>query len=167
MKSASTPRPSHRAWRLASVGIILVVFGLAFRAHYRLVIVSGTSMLPTLKPGDVLLIDKRAYQQFEPGRGDIVVAQCSAGLVVKRVVGLPGEEVEVQKGKLYINGGLMNEKHLTEPGWLDVETGTLLAGDFATLGDNRAIVAALAVHPIVTKADILGKVVLALGKHIR
>jgi hypothetical protein len=48
-----------------------------------------------------------------------------------------------------------------------VETGTLLAGDFATLGDNRAIVAALAVHPIVTKADILGKVVLALGKHIR
>ena len=167
MKTESAPRPSHPAWRLTIVGIILVVFGLAFRAHYRLVIVFGTSMLPTLKPGDVLVIDKRAYQQFEPGRGDIVVAHSAAGLVVKRVVGLPGEEVEVQKGKLYINGGLMNEKHLIEPGWLDVETGTLLAGDFATLGDNRSIAAALAIHPIVTKADILGKVVLALGRHFR
>jgi len=61
----------------------------------------------------------------------------------------------------------MNEKHLIEPGGLDVGEGKLLAGDFATLGDNRAIAAALAVHPIVTKADILGKVVLALGKRIR
>ena len=147
--------------------MVLLVFGLAFRAHYRLVIVSGTSMLPTLKPGDVLLIDKRAYQQFEPGRGDIVVAHSSAGLVVKRVVGLPGEEVEVQKGRLYINGGLTNEKHLIEPGPLDVGTGNLLAGDFATLGDNRASAPALAIHPIVTKADILGKVVMALGRHIR
>jgi len=167
MKTAQAPRFTHRALRLASVGIILVVFGLVFRAHYRVVIVSGTSMLPTVKPGDVLLIDKRAYKQLEPARGDIVVAHSSAGLIVKRVVGLPGEEVEVQKGRLYINGGLMDEQHLIERGGLDVGTGKLLAGDFATLGDNRAIAAALAVHPIVTKADILGKVVLALGKRIR
>jgi signal peptidase I len=167
MKIAQAPRFSYRAWRLVFVGIVLVVVGLVFRAHYRLAIVSGTSMLPTLKPGDVLLIDKRAYRQFEPRRGDIVVAQSSAGLVVKRVVGLPGEDVGVQKGRLYVNGGLMTEQHKIQPGWLDVGTGTLLAGDFATLGDNRAIAAALAVHPIVTKADMLGKVVLALGRHIR
>ena len=167
MKTALETGLSRRAWRLAILGLILVGFGLFFREHYRLVIVSGTSMLPTVKPGDVLLIDRRAYEQFEPARGDIVVAHSSAGLVVKRVVGLPGEEVEVQKGRLYINGGLTNEKHLIEPGGLDVGEGRLLAGDFATLGDNRAIAAALAVHPIVTKADILGKVVLALGKRIR
>jgi signal peptidase I len=167
MKTARALRFSYRAWRLAIVGIVLVVSGLVFRAHYRLAIVSGTSMLPTLKAGDVLLIEKRAYKQFEPERGDIVVAQSSAGLVVKRVVGLPGEEVEVQKGRLYIDGGLITEGHKIEPGWLDVGAGKLLAGDFATLGDNRAIAAALAVHPIVTKADILGKVILALGKQIR
>ena len=167
MKAGAATCVSRRARRLAIVGILLVVFGLAFRAHYRLAIVLGTSMLPTLKPGDVLLIDKRAYKQFEPGRGDIVVARCSAGVVVKRVVGLPGEEVGVQKGRLYINGGLINEEHRIEPGGLDVGTGKLLAGDFATLGDNRAVAAALAIHPIVTKADMLGKVVLALGKQIR
>ena len=40
----------------------------------------------------------------------------------------------------------------------------MLAGDYATLGDNRAIPPALAVHPIIRKADILGKVVLVIGK---
>ncbi len=50
---------------------------------------------------------------------------------------------------------------------LCVEKGNLLAGDFATLGDNRAVSPASAIHPIVAKADILGKVVLAPGKKIR
>ena len=58
----------------------------------------------------------------------------------------------------------MQEQHLVEPGYLDVREGRLLPEDFATLGDNRAVAPASAVHPIVTKADILGKVVLVLGK---
>ncbi len=123
-------------------------------------------MLPTLKPGDVLLVDKRAYKRIEPGRGDIVVARYSGELVVKRVVGLPGEEVEVRNGKLYIDNRLMQEDHQVEQGTLCVEKGNLLEGDFATLGDNRAVSPASAIHPIVTKADILGKVVLALGKSL-
>ncbi len=95
------------------------------------------------------------------------MAQHSAGLVVKRVVGLPREEVEVKKGRLYINGGLMKEQHPIEPGYLDVGEGRLFPGDFATLGDNRAVAPALAIHPIVNKSHILGKVVLALGKKLR
>jgi hypothetical protein len=47
-----------------------------------------------------------------------------------------------------------------------VGEGKLFPEDFATLGDNRSVAPASAVHPIVTKADILGKVVLALGKKI-
>jgi len=164
MKTPQVPWFSRRPWRLAASGTALVVLVLVFQSHYDLVIVSGTSMLPTLKPGDVLLVDKRAYKQIEPDRGDVVVARCSAGLVVKRVVGLPGEEVAVKKGRLYINARLMKEKHPINPGYLDVGEGTLLHGDFATLGDNRAIAPALAIHPIVTKADILGKVV--FGPHL-
>ena len=64
MKTPPTPVVSRRAWRLALVGIFLVVFGMVFHAHYRVVIVSGTSMLPTVRPGDVLLIDRRAYEQL-------------------------------------------------------------------------------------------------------
>ena len=156
-----------RTQRLAAIGIALVIFGLVFRSHYKLTIVSGSSMFPTLKSGDVLLVDKRAYEQSEPDRGDIVVARYAAGLVVKRVVGLPGEQVELKKGRLYINGNLMKEEHPIDPGYLDVGEGKLLAGDFATVGDNRAVAPALAIHPIITKSDILGKVVMALGKQIR
>src|SRR5262249_42619974 len=151
---------------VAAGGVILILLGLQFQAHYRFAVVVGDSMLPTLRAGDLLLVDKRAYDQAEPTRGDIVVARYSAGLVVKRVVGLPWEEVELRFGRLYINGGLLKESHPVQPGYLSVEQGKLFDGDFATLGDNRAVPPALAVHPIVTKADILGKVVLALGKHL-
>jgi len=113
------------------------------------------------------MVDKRAYEQSEPSRDDIVVANYSGGLVVKRVVGLPGEEVGLKQGRLYINGVLTKEQHSIDPGDLDVGEGKLLPGDFATLGDNRAVAPRLAIHPIVTKSDILGKVVLALGKKIR
>ena len=95
------------------------------------------------------------------------MARYSGELVVKRVVGLPGEEVEVRYGKLYINNRLMQEDHQVEQGTLSVEKGNLFEGDFATLGDNRAVSPASAIHPIVAKADILGKVVLAPGKKIR
>ena len=148
------------------MGIVLVGLGLGLRSHYKLAIVSGSSMLPTLTSRDVLVIDKQAYEQSDPGRGDIVVARGSDHLIVKRVVGLPGEEVEVRRGRLYVNGALIKESHKTFPGYLDVAKGKLLPGDFATLGDNRSVAPDSAVHPIVTKADILGKVVLALGKQV-
>lgn len=156
----------RRLSRLAALGIILAAIGAGFSAHYKLVIVSGSSMLPTLSSRDLLVIDKRAYEKSQPDRGDIVVARGTASLVVKRVVGLPGEVVEVRTGRLYVNGSPMPEPHKIHPGYLEVEKGKLLPGDFATLGDNRAVARASAVHPIVTKDDILGKVVLALGKEL-
>jgi signal peptidase I len=119
-------------------------------------------MLPTLTSGSLLLIDKRAYDQLEPDRGDVVIARYAGGLVVKRVVGLSGEEVEVRQGRLYVNGRRVKENHAVYPGYLFVGKGKLLPGDFATLGDNRAVSAATAVHPIITESDILGKVVFVL-----
>jgi signal peptidase I len=149
---------SFRAW-LTAIGFVLILFGLLFHSAYQLMLVSGDSMLPSLKSGDLLLVDKRAFEQVEPDRGDMVVARYEGGLIVKRVVGLPGEEVEVKQGRLYINGRREKEDHTIYPGNLYVGQGKILPGDFATLGDNRALSPAAAVHPIVTKADILGKAV--------
>jgi signal peptidase I len=113
------------------------------------------------------MVDKRAYTLGGPARGDIVVAHYSGGLVVKRVVGLPGESVGIRKGRLFVNGVHMKEQHLIDPGYLDVGEGRLFPGDFATLGDNRAVAPAYAVNPIVNRSDILGKVVSSLGRRIR
>ncbi len=164
MKTLRAPWCTPLGQRLAAAGLVLIATGFLFRSHYRLMVVAGDSMLPTLRPGELLIVDERAYDCAEPQRGDIVAARYSGQWVVKRIVGLPGEEVEVRGGRLYVNGRLVKESHPTNPGDLDVAKGRLSDGDFATLGDNRAVPASLAVHPIVTKADILGKVVLALGK---
>ena len=150
--------------RLAIAGVTLISALLVFHAHFQLTIVVGDSMLPTLGSGDVLLVDKRAYQNTEPRRGDIVVARYAAKLIVKRIVGVPGEELEVRTVTLYINGAPHQENYRTQEGIFDVAKGTLLDGDFATLGDNRAIPAVLAVHPILSKPDILGRVVFPSGK---
>ena len=50
-------------------------------------------MLPTLSHGDVLVVDKWAYAKATPQRGDVVLARCQGELLVKRIVGLPREEL--------------------------------------------------------------------------
>ena len=121
-------------------------------------------MLPTLKSGELLLVSRLAYQHTEPQRGDIVMARNGTDLILKRIVGLPKEEVEVRRGTLYINGSQQQEDHGVQEGPLDVSKGKLLDGDFATLGDNREIPAVLAIHPVLSKTDIVGKVILNFGK---
>jgi signal peptidase I len=155
----------RRHWLVMSAVALGSVL-LALHAHFQLTIVVGNSMLPTLKSGDVLLVDRLAYKNTEPHRGDIVIARYAAELIVKRIVGLPGEELEVRAGTLYINGTPHREGYRTGEGILDVAKGKLFDGDFATLGDNRAIPAELAVHPILSRPDILGKVIFASGKRL-
>jgi len=60
---------------------------------------------------------------------------------------------------LYINGTAEVETHSVMPGLLDVARGKLWTGDYATLGDNRSVPAAVAVHPVLSKSDIVGKVI--------
>jgi signal peptidase I len=139
---------------------VTVIFALSlFHFEFKLTIVMGESMLPTLKPGDVLLVDRRAYVNSQPRRGDVVVARYQKGLVVKRIVGLPGEQVEVKNGALFIDGVLEKENYLLEQGPLNIAKGKLLDGYFATLGDNRAVPTVLAIHPILLQSEIVGKVI--------
>jgi signal peptidase I len=152
--------PRRHVW-LAFAGVALIAAALIFQARFRVTIVLGDSMLPTLASGDLLLVDKNAYKTTEPHRGDIVVARNASSLIVKRIVGLPGEEVEVRKGTVYVNNAASQENYGRMEGLLNVEKGRLMAGDFASLGDNRAIPEVLAIHPILSKPDILGKVVWA------
>jgi signal peptidase I len=152
--------PKRLCW-LLGIGTALIVGLTALCKEFKLAVVVGDSMLPTLKPGDLMIVDRRAYEQSQPERGDIVVARYGKDWVVKRIVGLPGEEVEVKKGELFVDGTRLAENHPLQPGPLDVAKGRLLDGDFATLGDNRAVPTILAIHPIVSRSEMLGKVIFA------
>jgi len=146
-----------RLWLV--LGALLLGSVSLLRWRYALTLVNGDSMRPTFRTGDLLLVDKWAYRRVPPQRGDIVTARYHHGLVVKRVIGLPGEEVEIRQGVLYVDGLPMPEPYHPSAGLLSIDPGRLFAGRFATLGDNRAQPLAIAVHPILSQPDLVGRVI--------
>lgn len=103
------------------------------------------SMLPTLKINDRIIIDKTAYQNRAPQRGDIIVFNPTAQLrrekfkepFIKRIIGLPGETVKVKSGKVYINGKLLAENYLDEQPQYQYRSGVIPKNSYFVLGDNR------------------------------
>ncbi|MGI8812276.1 MAG: signal peptidase I [Pyrinomonadaceae bacterium] len=108
--------------RLArDIFLIIVVFILFGVFAVQPVVVEGSSMLPELHDGERLLVNKLVYYKFKSiswghlERGDIVVfwfPNDPDKSYVKRIIGLPGEEVEVRNGRVYINGTQLTEAYL-------------------------------------------------------
>lgn len=106
---------------LRDVFLIIVVFILFGVFAVQPVVVEGTSMLPQLHDGERLLVNKLVYYKFKSitwghlDRGDIVVFWYPSDpekSYVKRIIGLPGETVEVRNGRVYIDGKELNEPYL-------------------------------------------------------
>ena len=99
-------------------------------------------MLPTLLPGDRLLVGRLSLLPWRPRRGDIVLAhrQRPIGVMVKRVVGLPGEQVRIEEGLLIVNDRPLLEPYLSSPVTPFPMQGewTLCPNEYFLLGDNRA-----------------------------
>lgn len=101
--------------------------------------IEGPSMMPTLNPGQYLIINKVVYRLHPPGRGDIIVFHHPRSPdrdLIKRVVGVPGDVVEVRKGEVSVNGALLDEPYVLQPGR---NSGHYELGpdEYFVLGDNR------------------------------
>ncbi|HZR15994.1 MAG TPA: signal peptidase I [Verrucomicrobiae bacterium] len=156
-----TSRSRSALW--ASIAAVAIAAVGLLRWRFCLCLAIGHSMWPTLASGDLLLLDRWAYVHKDPSRGDIIVGRMGRDLLVKRVVGLPGEEIEINAGLLFVNGSLMRESHTYKisPDF-NIGKGKLFKGSFATLGDNRAIPPRQAVHPIFSSNQIVGRVLFSL-----
>lgn len=108
--------------------------------------VNGSSMLPTLKDGDNLIVDKISYRFHEPERFDIIVFPFEykeSTYYIKRIIGLPGETVQIdEEGKIYINGEVLQESYgreVIKPEHLGIASEPVLLGEdeYFVLGDNR------------------------------
>jgi signal peptidase I len=109
------------------------------------------SMLPTVQINDRLIIDKLSYQFSNPQRGDIIVFNATKelekqelkGTFINRVIGLPGDRVEVKASKVYINDKVLSEKYLNEApkyNWKSNELtpdGIIPENHYVVLADNR------------------------------
>ena len=130
-------------WIAAVAAAIALAYAYSFYFGQNIVVQEG-SMDPTLSAGDTLLIDRAAYKLGSPKRGDIIVFRTSddpkSSLHIKRVVGLPGETVQIQNGQILINGETYVEKRdfpaITNPGIAE-EPVELGRGEYFVLGDNR------------------------------
>ena len=98
--------------------------------------VNGTSMIPTLHPQDIMILNKTAYYTKNPQRFDIVVVDLEDEKIIKRVIGLPGEEVEYHNNTLYINGKKVKE-NIDKVDTDDYKSGKIPKDSYLVLGDNR------------------------------
>jgi signal peptidase I len=102
--------------------------------------VLGQSMEPTLHSAQRVVVEKVTYRFFHgPRRGDIVVLKMTgqADPLIKRVVGLPGETIEVRGGEVYIEGERLEEPWTTQPGGGNYGPQTIPPLHIFVLGDNR------------------------------
>ena len=143
-------------------GIIGIVISLIVVIPTRLYIVSpfvasGETMSPTYNNGDYLLINKFS-KDFS--RGDIVVFRYEAQpgtFFIKRIIGLPGEKVEIQNGKVFINGQVLNESYYS--GETAGNTSVTVGQDqYFVLGDNRSKIFDSRSFGPISKSSIEGKV---------
>ncbi len=124
--------------------IVLAFFTAKLVSSYVLQIteVHGESMAATVSNGDRLFVDKLTYQWKDPERFDIVVLSKDNEVnLIKRVIGLPGETVEIREGKIYINGIELVEHYGLDPINPYAEPVEMQLGEeeFFVLGDNRLI----------------------------
>lgn len=174
-ESGGSPKPRPPWLQVIAVGrnprttlvrilVLVVVCFVLF--HYVLLParVDGISMSPTYKDRSINLINQLAYIRHEPRRGDVVAVQAWAGkheMLMKRIIGLPGETVTFNNGRVFIDGKLLDEpyeKGLSCDWTLPPEK--LRTNQYFIVGDNRTMDWRDHKFGKVDRDNIVGKVLL-------
>lgn len=140
---------------------LIIIAVLLFREFlYSPIRVSGSSMVPTLKDGDIMILDKIGYRINGLDRFDIVVVDYEGERIIKRVIGLPNDYVEYIDNKLYINGEYIEEEYErkdTNDFMLEmIGENVIPEGKYLVLGDNRPISKDSRIIGLIDEKDIKG-----------
>jgi len=148
-------------YALKEVLILMVIAAAIYfgvNVIFQQITIKQTSMTPTLAEGQRIFINKLVK---EPDRGDIIVFKnpdkSNDTPLIKRVIGLPGEEVEVKSGFVYINGSPLNESYIIEMPSYNMPNSIIPGGEYFVLGDNRNASRDSHMGWTVSQDDILGK----------
>lgn len=103
--------------------------------------VSGISMAPHIASGEFVLINTIVYRMHAPSHGDIIAFHHDGPTpetYIKRIIGLPGDRIRIQRGKVYVNGAPLDETYVRYPDGRSFPKVTVPPGELYVLGDNRA-----------------------------
>ncbi len=142
--AAAAPNPWVEVLQTIGLSVVLA-FGIRHFVAEARYIPSG-SMLPTLEVNDRLVVEKISYRFNPPERGDIVVFWPPESLTppgkrrdafIKRVIGLPGDEVTIRDGQVFINGEALEENYISAPPEYQWGPEQVPEDHYLVLGDNR------------------------------
>ena len=156
-------------WELARVVIVAFIVMVGFRFFIaEPFIVSGSSMVPNYHNREYLVVNKLNYRMNEIKRGDVVVFKYpkdNSQYFIKRIIGLPGEKVKVEGGRVIVYNSEHPEGSVLEEPYLPNEnitfgkddTVTLGSDEFYVLGDNRLASSDSRVWGVLPRHDIVGQ----------
>ena len=124
---------------IETLALTLVIF-LLIRFAVQNFRIEGFSMEPNFHDGQFLIVDKVSYMLHPPERGDVIVfipPNNTTRDFIKRVIGLPGDQVEVISGRVYVNGTPLEEPYPLAPAGYSAAAVTVPAEEYFVLGDNR------------------------------
>ena len=150
-----------------SVYIIIVVVIVLLKIYVISPIrVNGTSMDPTLKNGDIMILNKIGYRITKIKRFDIVVIKYKDELLIKRVIGLPGEKIKYENNTLYVNDKALDEEfdktYTYNFSLKEIGSTTVPDNSYFVLGDNREVSKDSRSIGFIDREDIVGKSSLTL-----
>jgi len=146
-KNRRSPRSTFYAiFDFIKTAIIIIFFALVIRLFViQPFIVEGQSMLPTFANNDYLITEKISYLFRSPLRGEVIIFNPPDNPnvnYIKRVVGLPGDEIEIKDSNIYINSQKISESYLSSDESIDKPTENtkinLKNNEYFLLGDNRS-----------------------------
>jgi signal peptidase I len=120
--------------------VLAVILFLVINAVSARVRVDGVSMIPGVENGEFILVNRLAYRFAEPKRGEIIVFRSPVVPdedLIKRVIGLPGDEIEIHDGQVIVNGTVLDEPYIAAS---PIYSGQwqVVDGYLFVLGDNRS-----------------------------
>ncbi|HTC30717.1 MAG TPA: signal peptidase I [Candidatus Acidoferrum sp.] len=148
---------------LASLVLQLAILGALIAAFFvRFWQVSGPSMSPHVSSGEFVIVNTLAFHFGTPQRGDIVAFRhesITPEVYIKRVVGLPGDRVRIDRGTVYLNGAHLAEPYVRYGDDRSVPEMTVPPESVYVLGDNRAVSEDSRIFGPVPDSEVLGKAI--------
>lgn len=150
-KKSNNSLKSH----LFYLGFSLVVLAFVWTRGFEFFLTTGNSMSPTLESGDMIVVNKIFYNYTTIDRYDVVVLNDTedGGYMVKRIIGLPNEVIEIKAGTIYANQKPIKINHEIKPNDLYMPPTKIPPSEYFYIGDNRGITA----WGIIEEENIVGK----------